>query len=46
MIVLLFNFYLNKLQTEIKMRLKILNYSQQIKIVYDKVTQRLRDMKK
>ena len=46
MIVLLFNVYLNKLQTKIKMRLKNSNYSQQIKIVCDNMTRRLCDVKK
>ena len=46
MIVLLFNVHLNKLQTEIKMQLKILNCSQQIKAVCDRMTRRLRDVKK
>ena len=46
MIVLLFNIHLKKLQTKIKMRLKNSNRSQQIKIVCDKMTRRLRGVKK
>ena len=46
MIVLLFNIYLNKLQKEIKMRLKDSNHSQQIKTICDNMTRRLRGAKK
>ena len=46
MIVSSFNVYFNELQTEIKMRLKNSNHSQQIKTAYDKITQRLRGAKK
>ena len=45
-IVLLFNVHLNKLQMKIRMWLKNSNYSQQIKIVCDRMTRRLRGVKK
>ena len=45
MIVLLFNVHLNKLQIKIKMRLRNSNHSQQIKIVCDRMTRRLRGAK-
>ena len=45
-IVLLFNVHLNKLQMKIKMWLKNSNYSQQIKIVCDKMTRFLCGVKK
>ena len=41
-----FNIHFNKLQTKTRMRLKNSNHSQQIKIVHDKTTRRLREMKK
>ena len=45
-IVLLFTVHLNRLQTKVKIQLRNSNCSQQIKAVYDKVTRRLRDVKK
>ena len=45
-IVLLFNVHLNKLQMKIRMWLRNSNHSQQINIICDKMTRRLRDMKR
>ena len=44
--IMLFNIHFNKLQTKIRMRLKNSNYSQQTKIICDKITRRLRGTKK